>query len=109
MRFSAIAAWPRGPYSWQLRAEAPARSILMYLTYTAALGNCSMHCSTFGAPSRCIHAIVRAVLSCTYWHGWYVCLYCRNKKAGREIITIFKGVLTNNESRVVAVLKPFSS
>jgi hypothetical protein len=45
----------------KLRAGTPVRSILMYFTYTPVLDNCSMHCSTFGAPNRCIHAVVRAV------------------------------------------------
>ena len=49
----------------QLRAGAPAWLILMHSKYTQVLDNCSMHCSTLGAPNRCIHAVVRAVLFCT--------------------------------------------
>jgi LPS-assembly lipoprotein len=30
----------------------------MYFLHTLVLGNCSMHCFTFGAPNRCIDAVV---------------------------------------------------
>jgi len=42
---------------WQLRAGVPARSIHKYFIYTPVLDNCYMHCSTFGAPNRCIPAL----------------------------------------------------
>jgi hypothetical protein len=75
------------------RAGTPARSILMYFTYTPVLDNCSMHCSTFGAPNRCIHAVVRALLPSTYCYGRYVCLFCRRIKTDRKKISIFRDAL----------------
>jgi hypothetical protein len=51
------------------------------LTYTPVLGNRSMHCSTFGAPNRYIHAVVRAVLP------------GRRTACTHEKITIFRNTL----------------
>jgi hypothetical protein len=74
----------------KLGAGTRARSILMYFTYTPVLDNCSMHCSTIGAPNRCIHAVVRAVLPNTYCNGRYVCLFCRRIKTDHKKTTIFR-------------------
>jgi LPS-assembly lipoprotein len=69
----------------------------MYLKYTPVLGFGFLRRSTFGTPNRCIHAVVRAMLSCTYCQdGMYVCFRLvaptvgAGAKNSHEKITIFR-------------------